>query len=316
MDCLSALASAVSISPSKLPSLDTEPSPPSKAKRKSRAGSNCASPGRSSSETFYSSMDDPGVAQLIASLRDGRASRTAWPGNASAPPTSDGSGKTSPESWESARPPFFLARTSPTCSATPIAMLRANGWMTTQKNLWAEWERFSGIWPRWGWMSGGAVFELPAWAPRIDALEYSSSPGDLWLTPKAPNGGCKLDRKYVASKGATPTGKRQVALENQVEFWEAHCLLPVPPADAGLTFSERIRRLRLLYRRLKCILPSPYNKGRSLLRRRPNPNFIDWLQGLPIGFTSETFDASAAEIWLARCRRRLFLLCSQEGRDF
>jgi hypothetical protein len=184
--------------------------------------------------------------------------------------------------------------------------------MSPQMNLLAEWERSSGIWPLWGWMHGGEVFALPAWEPRRDALGSSFSPGDQWLTPKAPNGGRKLAKKYVESKGATPMGKRQVALDNQAEFWEISCLLPVHPTDDGLPFCERVRLLRLLYRRLSCILPSPYNRGRSLYRRRLNPNFIDWLQGLPIGFTSEAFDASAAEIWLSLSRRRLSLLCSDE----
>jgi hypothetical protein len=429
MDYRSARESEDSTLPSKSPLETTGAPPPSKITRKPRASSSSASPKPSSSATFYSSMDDPGVASWIASLRAGRASPIPWPENAREPATSAGSGTISPESSASAKRPSFSERTSPDFCATPIAQLSpSRTWMTPQLTLLGEWEPFSGIWPRWGMSRSGEVFELPTWAPRTEEPECSYWPtakaqsheglrgndlrhgrildeeaakwamaGEQWRTPAAgpplkggsqppntPNGGRKLDRATTLRHGTDADGiKRTVALENQAEYWATprnsdykgsgpegsashqhmldrsylcaqvqsfrpsgtwptpaardyrdpnlqsyqersgktkgeqlpnflahHFSLPVPPILDGLSFYERVRCLLRLCRLLRSSLRSPYNRARSMFRRRLNPSFVDWLQGLPPGFTSAAFDSSRMETWLSRCRRRLRLLNS------
>lgn len=80
---------------------------------------------------------------------------------------------------------------------------------------------------------------------------------------------------------------------------------PVLPTPDGLPFWVRVRCLLRLCRLLKSSLRSPYNRARSMFRRKLNPNFVDWLQGLPPGFTSVEFDSRRMETWLSLCRRRL-----------
>lgn len=57
--------------------------------------------------------------------------------------------------------------------------------MTPQLTLLGEWEPFSGIWPRWGSLRSGEVFELPTWAPAMGGRELSSWAGENWPTPDA-----------------------------------------------------------------------------------------------------------------------------------
>ena len=170
--------------PLKLLSQITGPSPPSKTTRKRPADSNSASRKPKSSKMSYDSMDDPSTALWIASLRAGRANPIPLPENDTESPTNGGSGETSPASLASAEPHYFSEKTSPGSSATPIAKLRttitdgttAQTWTTTQIGLWAEWEPFSGIWPKWGLCRNGEVFELPKWEPAMGARESSFWP--------------------------------------------------------------------------------------------------------------------------------------------
>jgi len=45
--------------------------------------------------------------------------------------------------------------------------------------------------------------------------------------------------------------------------------------------------------------------------RQLNPKFVEWLQGLPEGWTSNgRINSEALAIWYVRCRERLRCLCS------
>jgi hypothetical protein len=111
--------------------------------------------------------------------------------------------------------------------------------------------------------------------------------------------------------------KEEMGLDQQARFWPTRTSSPPdPPIPAGPPFCERVRILLRLCRQLKRQLPSPYSKTRSIFRPKLNPDFVDWLQGLPPGYTSEGFDSSAMETWLSRCRRRCASLCSPEGWGF
>lgn len=48
--------------------------------------------------------------------------------------------------------------------------------------------------------------------------------------------------------------------------------------------------------------------------RRLNPKFVEWLQGLPEGWTSaEPISSAALEIWLCHCRALVHSLCCFDG---
>jgi hypothetical protein len=60
----------------------------------------------------------------------------------------------------------------------------------------------------------------------------------------------------------------------------------------------------------------PLSESAQTSPRRLNPKFVEWLQGLPEGWTSAASISSAVwGTWLSRCRERLRSLCCEEGRE-
>lgn len=128
-------------------------------------------------------MDDDSTASWIASLRASRANLIPSQENAKEQKTSDGSGPISPESSGNAIQVVSLSKTLRDSleTAQPVAIRTPSGWATTQTMLFgAEWERFSGIWPKWGASLSGEVYELPKWEPATDARGCS-----FWPTSRA-----------------------------------------------------------------------------------------------------------------------------------
>jgi hypothetical protein len=134
-----------------------------------------------------------------------------------------------------------------------------------------------------------------------------------WLTPRPLTGGyCYADPLTVTRKGIDANGiKRTLHLLNQAESWAFSP--PDQPTPGGPPFYERVRILLQLCHQLKRLLPSPWNKTKALFKPKLNPDFVDWLQGLPPGFTSEEFDSSVMETWLSRCRRLCASVSSPES---
>ena len=301
MDCLSALGSAALNLPSNSSSPNTDALPPSKKSRKSRAGSSSASPKRSSSQTFYSSMDDPGVASWIASARAGRASRTALPVSAAAPPTSDGSGTISPASSMRPERLSFSERTSADSCGTLIAQLSpSRTWMTPQLTLLGEWEPFSGIWPKWGSASGGEVYQLPAWAPRTGGPESSSWPA-VWPTPDAQAMNDGADPKLHAARQERLAAKHNnsngagTPLAMRVQNW------PTPRAEERCQYNSRDDYEALSLKVQHWLTPRTPNGGKKLdaatTRRK----------GMDADGIKRTVDLSnQAEYWAGTGERRRF----------
>src|SRR5215469_2360163 len=372
-------AGSISLSKSPFPNIGV--SPPLKTTRKPRGASGAGSRTPKSSRMSWDSMDDPSTASWIASLRAGRVSRIALLASAAEQPTNDGSGTTSPESSTSAEHLSFSVKTFLDFSAIPIALLTlTKTWMNPQTTLLAEWEPFSGIWPKWGLCLRGEVYELPRWEPPMDAIESSfwpttrakdsestgahgtnldslTSATQYWRTPETRSVGpswhqirIDLDGQTAywrtpsaghPEKGGSQHPEKRLAsghtldLQDQAEYWPTpanrdsrdpnsmsyqertgttkgeqlpnfvahqwktphglqykpeegdpggggefaeqatHFSPPVHPILPGLTFSERVRILLRLCRRLRRQLRSPYNKGRSIFKPKLNPNFVD-----------------------------------------
>lgn len=83
----------------------------------------------------------------------------------------------------------------------------------------------------------------------------------------------------------------------------------------GLPFSQRVRILLRLCRQLRLRLPSPYNKARSIFKRKLNPDFVDWLMGWPAGWSSDARACSAEEMVLYHFKQRWSLRCLLGGSD-
>lgn len=92
-------------------------------------------------------------------------------------------------------------------------------------------------------------------------------------------------------------------------------LRPAQAIRYGLTFWQRYRVLRRLFQLLKQRLPSPYNKASSMTKRRLSADFVDWLMGWPVAWSSAERVFSVAEMALFRCAQRSRLACLLGGLD-
>jgi hypothetical protein len=111
-------------------------------------------------------------------------------------PTSDGYGPTSHH---------FFAEWDQGWSSSKMSLLSSLG---------EDWNSSLLTWPRSGSMRSGRCYGR-ATSERPTSESESSS----WATPVTPNGGRTLSDEDVIAKGATPKGKRQVDLRNQVRIW-------------------------------------------------------------------------------------------------
>jgi hypothetical protein len=122
----------------------------------------------------------------------------------------------------------------------------------------------------------------------------------LWYTPSVPNGGRALNDNTSAT-GMQPDGtKRQVGLENQVRRWHGNPQAVNEnepqqwPTPTSLSFSEshqpgnsRGYNITMdLASSLRDRLTSPDGIEHLKLRRTLNPQFVEWLMGWPLGWTS------------------------------
>jgi hypothetical protein len=108
----------------------------------------------------------------------------------------------------------------------------------------------------------------------------------------------------ASTGGSTFTDGQGNALKTATEIYFSPPDHPIPD---GLSFYGRVRILLPLCRRLRCSLPSPYNKVRSMFRRKLNPNFVDWLMGQPVGWSSAGLVFSSEETASYLCNARRFL---------
>jgi hypothetical protein len=110
-----------------------------------------------------------------------------------------------------------------------------------------------------------------------------------WMTPAADG---QADKEYTRDGGQK--GAERLAIAGQALAFSP----PAPHPSTGPESSET----------------PPGSPPRSA-KRRLNPYFVEWLQGMPAGWTSPTalIDCAAWETWLCLCRERLRLLCSCGG---
>ena len=116
----------------------------------------------------------------------------------------------------------------------------------------------------------------------------------MWPTPSIPGGGRTLSDAEVMAKGKTAKGKRQVGLENVARLWPPEAadeMETLDSTDSGLPpqrvvgsgFSHPAQVIsnpgQACLSRIYLLLP------RSV-KRRLNPRFVDWLMGLPPGWTN------------------------------
>lgn len=171
-------------------------------------------------------------------------------------------------------------------------------------------------------IGGGNLKSTPKHTGGID-LEGAV---ELWQTPNVPNGG-RVNPPGMSDTGIMPDGsKRQVGLEDQVRRL-ARREFPTPAARdyrsesggaATMSHFNRPSGPSLPAMIEHSFRPAPqtetFGKKSSLSAqtspRRLNPKFVEWLQGLPEGWTSrEPINSEVLEIWLCHCREHLRSLC-------
>lgn len=150
-------------------------------------------------------------------------------------------------------------------------------WRTHQRCLDGEWELFSETFPRWGMMRGGECWALTTLVRRT-----GGTGSGLWPTPRASEGNQDYAKLTRSSTGISlPTAVQLYPTPNSRD-WK----------DSGPTQGNR---------------KSP-NLGTVVhggMRTRPtnpgqlNPNWVEWLMGVPIGFTdSRPSETCKSQRWL------------------
>jgi hypothetical protein len=198
----------------------------------------------------------------IASRVVTRASRSAKPESAEAQPTPDIFGPSSRAS--------FAYFDRDTCC-----------WKTSQATFLSDLEQYSETWPDSGTMRNGVVFERRTSEPPI--FESASS---SWPTTRSTSGGGndRVDELGLDQQARgvlnwnTPHAPRKNDSDNSESTYlgrQVSSLQDLPIPD-GPTLSESDQTLTP---------PLPSQSQTRLLSKRLNPRFVEWLMGLPIGWT-------------------------------
>lgn len=141
-----------------------------------------------------------------------------------------------------------------------------------------------------------------------------------WVTPATRDYKGANSELHVTETGG---GRRHMdQLSNQVQYvWPTPNSTPSAPNASTTRENGRIanRINEQCLETLACSLPGPPTEGSGQPSsesapnspRRLNPKFVEWLQGLPEGWTSpEPINSEVLATWLSQCRERLRFLCS------
>lgn len=204
----------------------------------------------------------------ISSLPASRANRSASPGSVRASPTTGGSGLSSPTPSTLFNPDEYSLRTSQDSSTEASKTFSADSM-------------------KWGSMRNGVCSQRPKWEPPISADGSSS-----WPTPTASH--------YGTNKGGrNPNGKTRPSLHQLANKW------PTPAASDGSRGPDLARANREgsgapdLVTYASRLWAAPASPDTDSLRHRTmeagggngsskpvlNPEFVEALMGLPIGWT-------------------------------
>ena len=186
---------------------------------------------------------------------------TLWPegtlANPSATPESDAARKT--------------PATSGPCSLSAFAWYDPDThcWRTSQGTLVSGSDLFSQTWPRSGMTHNGTAYQRPPSAPRTSAIEYSLSQGThgpnsdgLWPTATTADHGTRYAQGGMPLGMAAPMWPTPVASD-----WKDASFPPAAMNRASLPAALMQR--------------DGVRSGDGSL----NPEWVEWLQGFPVGWT-------------------------------
>lgn len=183
----------------------------------------------------------------------------------------------------------------------------SSSWKTCQGSLFEDSTPFSDRWPNSGSMRSGICFERQTSVRRTSGSGSSSSPsaGTAWTTPAASEGDRDAHyqqggRPLSAMARAWPTGMRPDGKKAQMGLSTVAKQWPTPqsrdyrsPDREGSGNLERKRQagwtVDLNSAAVEHSPRGPQTTGLALLETSGplslNPNFVEWLMGLPPGWT-------------------------------
>ncbi len=320
--CRSFPATGASASDSSSPACAAAPSATSKstitASGSSRHESGTdTSTTRPSGTTSRPSTDDPGLDSWISSLRASRASRTALPDNVKEQLTTAISGRT-PSEW-------FLRFDPDMCSWRTPGLSFETG--HRQHTL----TRFLLTLPPSGMTRNGRLYRLPPLVPRNcvggggvlptptadqHPQNRSPSPGaqtrlslvgmakaGMWPTPQA------SDAEHA---GRTTNSGGQMHLPEAVHMWATPTLNDAKTVNAMSEFNRNTPTLAMQVKTYPMPTATSYGSNQSAspnAAMRPsldtkaggrlNPRWVEWLMGVPIGWTScAPLETESFQQWL------------------
>lgn len=250
-----------------------------------------------------------GVESFILSQRASLASRGLSPADTRESKTSDGFG---------VRLPGSFGRFS----------LRTSSWRTLEVSLAGDSKLFSGTWPKAGTMRNGIASERPTWEPRMVAADFSSSHEHRkrWATPAS------SDAIGTSGGGQTRSLRKDVrTFSLRRRNW------PTPrgsdqngPGYHGGRGQDLRTEAAVAMRKLyptQAARPQDFPTSRPTPRsgdggeqssRRPrgslprlNPDFMEWLMGLPIGWSDSFQREMELSHWWRLSRSLLSELASK-----
>lgn len=275
-------------------------------------------------ETCRMSDGSGGMEAWIASLRDSRASPTAWPEAEKAPMTTAGFGQRLQTAFAELSPDLSSWRTYPAC------------------DLLGDSPLFSQTWPRSGSVSNGLASERPTWTPATSGSEFSS-----WPTARAScsTGSDESARQgaptiqSVVAKWATPdcntstksNGLMGPNIREQAASFALASAWPTPASrdqkgeNGEAHMQNGTGRLHLgqlpNFVKFRFSPPAPAaphglesSEMLVISRQRLNPAFVCWLMGWPWFWTNPgriSFAAQETALWRCRLQSRLSSLLGE-----
>jgi hypothetical protein len=267
---------------------------------------------RLSGLTSSPSRRDDLLVSWISSLPDSLASRSRRPANEREPRTPDGSGPTSSESPERPKLGICSSRTCPACSA-PTKGKRSKKSSTT--------------WPKQAGLLNGVVCRREK-SERVTREIASGS--SLWPTATTCDESDLKKWQNRSERKAKEGINLQYPLSIAAQSFHSH--LCQTTSKAGGESCETGPTSRRLWQTMTVqdasrpymLLSGDRTKTKATLlgqaagwprpKLRLNPSFVEWLMGVPIGWTDCERSATEFTLWLSRQRSLLSgTVCTPEG---
>lgn len=169
-------------------------------------------------------------------------------------------------------------------------------WKTSALSLLGESTKFSARWPTSGMMRSGRLYPQPPWAPPTDASASSLWPTATvlaWATPKASDGqGGRTTETKGGGNAHIDRQARAWATPSARDHKDTGDLTGSAVRKDGTPRDDTVPRQALTWAgptpfpfEAQTAQPGP-SPAKPLRKMGLNPIFVEWLMGLPCGWTT------------------------------